>query len=199
MQASSPSTHQYQDCLGRPEAESSQSSSQELPGERNSYSKERSHWSSGTLFCTTTACCGTDSSSNSHGSQTHFLPFAAVLVLCGAATCHFWGNGGVKELIDSSIHLLQFQLFERKRSGLIFQSSLTVNGMRETSPDSNSPCQSCVGGMALCKVPSLTEGALLLSCIGSSLPNYYSKPFPEHLYWRQIFQPSRFLFCFENS
>lgn len=160
-----------------------------LTGERNSDSKERSHWYSGTLFCTTPAGCDTDSKAILLTAKLFFPLLQPCWCCVVQPLCLFWGNAAVKGLTHSSIHLLQFQ-FERKRSGLIFQSPLTVNGMRETSPESNSPCQSYVGGMALCKCPSLTEGPLLLSCIGSSLPNYYSKPFPEHLYWGQNFQPS---------
>lgn len=68
-----------------------------------------------------------------------------------------------------SIHLLQFQL--SGRSGLIFQSPLTSNGTRESSPESSSPCHEEAARDMLEEWPfgsvHLSQRkAPLLSCIG---------------------------------
>lgn len=76
--------------MGRPEAESSQSSSQELPG------KELLGVTGVVALCFAgpwqVVTCDIDSSSNSPDSPTQTFPlFPAVGVLCGAATCILGG------------------------------------------------------------------------------------------------------------
>lgn len=154
------------------------------------------HWNSGTLLCTTLAGCDMWHWQQQWFSwQPHQTPLPPLLCwflqlwwcCCGAATCHFWGNGAVTGPTHLSIHLLQFQLSERK-SGLIFQNPLTVNGMRETSPESSSPCHEEPAKAVLEEWPfgSVQLPQMEPCCslaLGSPLPNYYSKPFPEHQYW----------------
>lgn len=195
--ASPPLTHRYQDCLVR------QIRGRELP-----VFLTGAPWGKELLGVTGVVALrfaqprqvvthDTDSSSDSPDSpiQVLFPLFSAcfcscgsAVCCCGAATCHFWGDGAVKGPTLFSIHLLQFQLSERKRSGLIFQRPLTVNGMRGTSPESSSPCHEEPAKAMLEEWPF---GSVQLSqrepccslALGSSLPNYYSKPFPEYQYW----------------